>query len=54
MPNPALEPGDLIHVIPDPDDLTTVRAHIVDGYTLNLRAGGEFPIRTRDVRRVGA
>ena len=54
VPNPALEPGDLIHVIPDPTDLTTVRAHIVDGYTLNLRAGGEFPIRTRDVRQVGA
>lgn len=54
VPNPALEPGDLIHVIPDPDDLATVRAHIVDGYTLSLRAGGEFPIRTRDVRQVGA
>lgn len=54
VPNPALEPGDLIHVIPDPTDLSTVRAHIVDGYTLSLRAGGEFPIRTRDVRQVGA
>ena len=50
VPNPALEPGDLIHVIPDADDLSTVRAHIVDGYTLSLVAGGEFPIRTRDVK----
>lgn len=55
VPNPALEPGDLIHVIPDPTDPAgSVRAHIVDSYTLSLRAGGEFPIRTRDVRQVGA
>lgn len=53
VPNPALEPGDLIHVIPDPTDPAgSVRAHIVDGYTLSLRAGAEFPIRTRDVRQV--
>lgn len=53
VPNPALEPGDLIHVIPDPTDPGgSVRAHVVDGYTLSLRAGGAFPIRTRDVRQV--
>lgn len=53
VPNPALEPGDLIHVITDPTDPAgSVRAHVVDGYTLGLTAGAEFPIRTRDVRQV--
>lgn len=53
VPNPALEPGDLIHVITDPaDPAGSVRAHVVDGYTLGLTAGAEFPIRTRDVRQV--
>jgi len=53
VPNPALEPGDLVHVITDPaDPAGSVRAHIVDGYTLGLTAGAEFPIRTRDVRQV--
>ena len=50
VPNPALEPGDLIHVIPEEGDLSTVRAHIVDGYTLGLVAGSEFPIKTRDIK----
>ena len=53
VPNPALEGGDLIHVIPDElDPAGTVRAHVVDGWTLDLVAGGAFPIRTRDVRQV--
>ena len=53
VPNPALDGGELIHVITDPTDPAgSVRAHIVDGYTLSLRAGGDFPIRTRDVRQV--
>ena len=53
VPNPALDGGELIHVITDPaDPAGSVRAHIVDGYTLSLRAGGDFPIRTRDVRQV--
>lgn len=54
VPNPALEPGDLVHVIPDPTAPAgaSVRAHILDGYTLPLRAGGAFSIRTRDVRQV--
>ena len=53
VPNPALDGGELIHVITDPTDPAgSVRAHVVDGYTLSLRAGGDFPIRTRDVRQV--
>lgn len=53
VPNPALEGGDLIHVIPDPSDPAgTVRAHVVDGFPIPLTAGGDFSIKTRDVREV--
>lgn len=55
VPNPALEGGDLIHVIPDPTDPAgSVRAHVVDGFTIPLVAGSAFPITTRDVREVEA
>ena len=55
VPNPALEGGDLIHIITDPTDPAgSVRAHIVDGFTLPLVAGDPFPITTRDVREVTA
>lgn len=54
VPNPALEGGDLIAVVPDPSKPAggSVRAHIVDGFTIPLLAGGGFSISTREVREV--
>lgn len=50
VPNPALEGGDLIHVVTD----DAVRAHVVDALTIPLLAGDDFRISTRDVRSGGA
>lgn len=51
VPNPALEAGDVIDVIPDPTDPAgTVRRHAVDSFTVPLSPGGKFPIQTRDLR----
>lgn len=51
VPNVALEAGDTILVIPDqaPAGLNA-RKHIIDSMTIPLVAGGDFSIRTRDVR----
>lgn len=55
VPNPALEGGDVIHVITDPTDPAgSVRVHVVDGFTIPLVAGDPFPIITRDVREATA
>ena len=50
VPNAALEAGDVIEVIPDAGDPAgSVRRHVVDAFTLPLVAGGDFPMKTRDV-----
>ncbi|WP_069751562.1 DUF5047 domain-containing protein [Streptomyces sp. EN16] len=43
MPNPALEPGDVLRVI-HPDGLGEI--HQVQSFTVPLNAGGDFPITT--------
>jgi len=50
VPNAALEAGDVVEVIPDAGDPAgSVHRHVVDAFTLPLVAGGEFPMKTRDV-----
>ncbi len=51
IPNPALEVGDVVDVIPDPDDpVGSVRRHILDSINLTLNPGGAFTMTTRDIR----
>jgi|GEM_PF-2313688 len=53
VPNAALEAGDVVEVIPDAGDPAgSVRRHVVDAFTLPLVAGGDFPMKTRDVGAV--
>jgi len=47
VPNPALECGDVIDVVPR--DPASTRRHIVDEFAMSLHAGGEFTIVSRDV-----
>jgi len=50
VPNAALEAGDVVEVIPDAGDPAgSVHRHVVDAFTLPLVAGGDFPMKTRDV-----
>lgn len=53
VPNPALELGDVIDVIPDlADPAGTVRRHMTDGFTFDLMPGGPFSAQSRDLRQV--
>jgi hypothetical protein len=53
VPNPALEVGDVVDIIPDPlDPVGSVRRHIVDQISIPLNAGGQFTLQTRDLRSV--
>lgn len=52
VPNPALELGDMIDIIPDPSDPAgTVRRHIIDSMSIDLTPGGAFTLSTRDLRQ---
>ncbi|WP_333812091.1 DUF5047 domain-containing protein [Timonella senegalensis] len=51
VPNPALEAGDAVLVIPDDSPAgASARLHIIDSISMSLRAGGGYSITTRDVR----
>ncbi|MFD2839326.1 DUF5047 domain-containing protein [Populibacterium corticicola] len=51
IPNPALEAGDTVLVVPDlTPAAANARQHIIDSLSIPLRAGGAFTLRTRDVR----
>lgn len=53
VPMPHLEPGDCVFVIPrDLPAGAGARVMIVDSWTLDLRAGGDFTMLTRDVREM--
>lgn len=53
VPNPALEVGDVIDVIPDMSDPAgSVRRHMVDSINFDLTPGGGFAVQTRDLKRV--
>lgn len=53
VPMPHLEPGDCVLVVPrDLPAGAGARVMIVDSWTLDLRAGGEFTMLTRDVREM--
>lgn len=51
VPNPALEGGDVIDIIPDAEDPAgSVRRHAVDSFSIPLSAGGQFRMNTRDLK----
>lgn len=51
VPNPALEAGDVVLVIPDDSPAgASARLHIIDSISMSLRAGGGYSVTTRDVR----
>lgn len=50
VPMPHLEALDVIDVATDPERIAqSVSRHVVDAYTLDLSAGGTFPVTTRDL-----
>lgn len=53
IPNPALEVGDVIDIMPDPRDLASSRRrHIIDSGSVDLTPGGAFSLSTRDLMQV--
>lgn len=50
LPNPALEPGDILRVV-HPDGLKEL--HQVQGFTVPLDVGGDFPIATISAKEDG-
>ncbi|UFU03430.1 DUF5047 domain-containing protein [Ruania suaedae] len=54
VPNIALEALDVIDLWTDPSDVNTIRRHVVDSFSFDLAAGGDFGMGTRDIRQVGA
>lgn len=53
VPNPALEVGDVIDIMPDADNLMgSRRRHIVDSGSMDLTPGGAFTLATRDLMQV--
>lgn len=54
VPMPHLDAGDSVLLIPEELPAGAgARKHIVDSYSLSLKPGGAFTLRTRDVREVG-
>lgn len=53
VPNPALEVGDVIDIMPDADNLMgSRRRHIIDSGSMDLTPGGAFTLATRDLMQV--
>src|SRR5699024_3218248 len=52
VPNPALEGLDVIDIQTDPDDVNSIRRHVVDGWDMDLTPGGSFTLNTRDLGQV--
>lgn len=53
VPNPAVEVGDVIDIMPDADNLMgSRRRHIIDSGSMDLTPGGAFTLATRDLMQV--